>query len=172
MQSETDGTWKLYYNMGSGCGKLGASFTGVTLSYSERVKLAFAFLLLAALVFAAADIAVIQPADLAAQLAKNPKPTILYVGPNLLYRSKHIPGAVFAGPGNRPEGLNLLRAAAKDLPRDRQVVIYCGCCPWDHCPNIHPAFETLRQMGFKNVKAMYSPIGFKQDWIDRGYPVE
>src|SRR5438045_1800178 len=42
----------------------------------------------AVLVLAAADIALIQPPDLAARLAA--KPAIFQVGPNVLYRSKHI----------------------------------------------------------------------------------
>ncbi len=137
------------------------------------VRLFFGTLLALTWLALAADIALVQPKDLAAQLAaKAAKPAIFCVGPNVLYRSKHIPGSVFAGPGNRSEGLELLRAAVKSLPRDRDIVIYCGCCPWDHCPNIQPAFAVLKQMGFTRVKAMYAPIGFKNDWVDHGYPVE
>jgi thiosulfate/3-mercaptopyruvate sulfurtransferase len=120
----------------------------------------------------AAEVALVQPKDLSAQLAKGAKPTIFQVGPNVLYRSKHIPGAVYAGPGSKPEGLDLLKAAVQDLPRDREIVIYCGCCPWDRCPNIKPAFEQLRQMGFTHVKALYVATNFKTDWIDAGYPVD
>ena len=64
------------------------------------------------------------------------------------------------------------RTAAEKLPRDRELVIYCGCCPWDRCPNIKPAIELLHSLGFTTVKAMYSPTNFKTDWIDQGYPVE
>jgi rhodanese-related sulfurtransferase len=124
------------------------------------------------LLWMAADFPVVEPKDLAASLAKGPAPAIFQVGPNVLYRSKHIPGAVYAGPGSRAEGLDLLKAAAGKLPRDRQVVIYCGCCPWDHCPNVKPAMELLKSMGFAHVKAMYLPDSFKASWIDRGYPVE
>ncbi|HYW42842.1 MAG TPA: rhodanese-like domain-containing protein [Bryobacteraceae bacterium] len=120
----------------------------------------------------AAEVALVQPKDLAAQLAaRGARPAVIQVGPNLLYRSKHIPGAVFAGPGSRSGGLELLTAAVKGLPRDRDIVIYCGCCPWDRCPNIQPAFALLKQMGFTRVRAMYSATNFKTDWIDRGYPV-
>ena len=137
------------------------------------MKLFLSAFLVLTIVALAADIALVQPQDLAASLAaKGSKPAVLYVGPNVMYRSKHIPGSVFAGPGNRSDGLNLLKAAVKGLPRDKEIVIYCGCCPWDRCPNIQPAFATLRQMGYTRVRAMYSPIGFKTDWIDRGYPVE
>jgi len=121
----------------------------------------------------AADLAVVQPKELAGQLAGHRATiVVLQVGPNVLYRSKHIPGAIYAGPANRPEGLELLKAAAAKLPRDREIVLYCGCCPWDHCPNIRPALELMRQMGFTHVRALYVPDNFKADWIDQGYPVE
>jgi 3-mercaptopyruvate sulfurtransferase SseA len=122
----------------------------------------------------AADSVAIQPKELAAQLAghRAAAMVLLYVGPNVLYRSKHISGAIYAGPANRPEGLELLKTAVAKLPRDRDIVLYCGCCPWDHCPNIRPAFELLRQLGFAHVRALYVPDNFKADWIDQGYPVE
>jgi rhodanese-related sulfurtransferase len=120
----------------------------------------------------AADLPVVQPKEVAGELAGSARPAVFYVGPNVLYRSKHIPGAVFAGPGNRPEGIELLKNSAAKLPRDREIVLYCGCCPWDHCPNIRPAVEALRSMGFTHAKAMYLPGDFKADWIDKGYPVE
>jgi thiosulfate/3-mercaptopyruvate sulfurtransferase len=120
----------------------------------------------------AAEFPVVEPKEVAAALAKGPGPSILYVGPNVLYRSKHIHGALFAGPGGRPEGLELLKTEAGKLPRDRDLVLYCGCCPWDHCPNMKPAMELLKGMGFTHVKAMYIPENFKKDWIDHGYPVD
>ena len=121
----------------------------------------------------ASDPAVVQPRELAGQLAGHRGAiVVLQVGPNVLYRSKHIPGSIYAGPANRPEGLELLKAEAAKLPRDREIVLYCGCCPWDHCPNIRPALELMRQMGFTHVRALYVPDNFKADWIDQGYPVE
>jgi len=114
----------------------------------------------------------VEPQDLAAQLSRGAHPAIFQVGPNVLYRSKHIPGAVYAGPGSKPEGLDLLKSAVEKLPRDRDLVIYCGCCPWDRCPNIQPALELLRKMGFTHARAMHVPTNFKTDWIDHGYPVE
>ena len=94
------------------------------------------------------------------------------MGPNVLYRSKHIVGSVYAGPGSTAAGLAMLKAEAGKLPRDREIVIYCGCCPWDRCPNVTPAFEMLKGMGFTKVKALYLGTGFKVDWIDKGYKVE
>ena len=129
--------------------------------------------MLAGLLFwMAAEFPVVEPKDVAASLNKSGAPAIFYVGPNVLFRSKHITGAVFTGPGQRSEGLDLLKAAVAKLPRDREIVIYCGCCPWSHCPNIKPSMELLKSLGFSHVKAMYVPDNFKADWIDHGYPVE
>jgi hypothetical protein len=51
-------------------------------------------------------------------------------------------------------------------------VIYCGCCPWSACPNIKPALDALRSMGFTKVKAMYIPTNLAKDWTEKGYPIE
>jgi thiosulfate/3-mercaptopyruvate sulfurtransferase len=139
--------------------------------YSSFMKTAMMGLMAAlALAALAADMALIEPKDLAAQLAS--KPAVFQVGPNVLYRSKHIPGAVFAGPGRDANGLDLLKAAVEKLPRDREIVIYCGCCPWDRCPNVKPAADLLRQMGFTKAKVLHLTENFATNWIDKGYPVE
>ena len=119
----------------------------------------------------AADLPLAEPKDAAAALAGAAKPAVFYVGPNVLYRSKHIPGATFAGPGMHPEGIELLKSAVAKLPKDRDILLYCGCCPWSHCPNIRPAVEALRSMGYTRVRALYLPDDFKVNWIDKGYPV-
>ncbi len=45
---------------------------------------------------------------------------VYYVGFNVLYRSKHIPGAVYAGPGAKPEGIELLKRELRDVSRDKE----------------------------------------------------
>jgi len=121
---------------------------------------------------AAAEDAVIQPKDLAAQLkAKGAKPALFYVGFAVMYK-KHIPGAINTGPASRAQGLDGLKAAVAGLPRDREVVLYCGCCPWDQCPNMKPALALLKQMGFTGAKSLVIPTNFATDWVDHGYPVE
>src|SRR5712691_7692793 len=122
-------------------------------------------LLIALFFFQTADIPRVQPKELASHL--DVKPAIFHVGPNVLYRSKHIPGAIYAGPASKPEGLRLLQSAAAKLPRTSEIVIYCGCCPWDRCPNLKPAIEVLKEMGFAKVKALYLETNFATDWIDR-----
>ncbi|MGA3098091.1 MAG: rhodanese-like domain-containing protein [Bryobacteraceae bacterium] len=130
--------------------------------------------LLAALLAAlAADMSLARPEELAARLrAKGAQPALIHVGFAVLYREKHIPNSIYAGPANTPAGLLALRAALANLPRDREIVVYCGCCPWDHCPNVKPAMEALRQMGFTRAKALYIPTNMAADWFDRGYPAE
>ena len=111
----------------------------------------------------------IQPKDLADRLAKGgTKPMILQVGFERNYRVKRIPGAIYAGPGNKPEGLDSLKRTVASTPKDREIVLYCGCCPWVNCPNMKPAFALLREAGFKNVKALVIETNFGKDWIEKG----
>ena len=112
----------------------------------------------------------IQPADLAKALQSSSKPMVLYVGPAMFYQQAHIAGAEFVGQAGRADGLEKLRARAASLPHDKAVVIYCGCCPWDHCPNTRPAFRELQKMGFNNVRVLYLPTSFGVDWAEKGYP--
>src|SRR4249920_2845331 len=95
--------------------------------------------------------AVIEPADFAAALKSGAKqPTILCVAFPTLYNSKHITHAIYAGQGSKPEGLEALKKAVAALPKDSDIVMYCGCCPMKMCPNIRPAYRTLKEMGFTN----------------------
>lgn len=116
----------------------------------------------------------IKPAELAAVLAGStrPKPLLLHVGFKPLFRAGAIPGSRYVGPGSRPDGIAALKRAVKDVPKDRGIVIYCGCCPWDHCPNMRPAFKTMRELGFKNVRAMFITKNLDDDWVAKGYPIE
>ena len=116
----------------------------------------------------------IQPDAFAAALRKATvlKPLILHVGFRVLYTQAHIPGSEYIGPGNRPEGISQLRKRVESLPRTQPIVLYCGCCPWNECPNLGPAFQELRAMGFKDVKVLHIAQDFGSDWADKGYPVE
>ena len=116
---------------------------------------------------------VIKPQELLKMLSGNPhdRPLVLQVGFSFLYESGHVDGAIHAGPAMRPDGIRKLRAAVKKVPKNRMIVIYCGCCPWPECPNIRPAYELLHHLGFKDVKTLYIPINFDKDWIKKGYPI-
>ena len=113
----------------------------------------------------------IQAEELAQALKGARKPVVLYVGPKSIYAQAHIPGAENIGPVVRPEGMEKLRARATSLVKDSPVVIYCGCCPWDHCPNIRPAYSELKKAGFTNVRALYLENSFGENWKDKGLPV-
>ncbi len=112
----------------------------------------------------------IQPARLAAMIRSGHTPTILQVGFTTLFQEAHIKGAIHAGPAVSDSGMTLLRNTVARFNRHSLLVIYCGCCPWPKCPNIRPAFEQLRKMGFTNVKVVYIPHNFGVDWINRGFP--
>jgi hypothetical protein len=114
----------------------------------------------------------IAPEDLVRilQSATAAKPLILNVGPRMLYLQAHIPGAEYIGAGSDARGIEQLRARVKALPRDRFIVLYCGCCPWSHCPNVRPAYGELHAMGFTKVKVLYIADNFGTDWVYKGYP--
>ena len=114
-----------------------------------------------------------QPADLA-QLLNSPigsKPLVLQVGSHVLYAEAHIPGAEYVGAGGQDEGLQALQARVVRLERTHFIVLYCGCCPWSRCPNIQPAYQKMRTLGFTHVKVLYIANNFGADWVDKGYPV-
>jgi rhodanese-related sulfurtransferase len=116
----------------------------------------------------------IAPEDLAHQLQSGDAKTLLIfnVGPRTLYDQAHLPGAEYMGAASSDEGLDKLRDRVKALAKKTPIILYCGCCPWDHCPNVGPAFTELQQMGFTNVKVMYVVHNIGADWVDKGYPVE
>jgi len=116
----------------------------------------------------------VPPADLAGELGdKNERPpTIIYVGFRTLFAGGHIPGATFHGSASTEQGLSDLKKWADGLPRTASVVIYCGCCPFDKCPNIRPAFIALNKMGFKKLRVLVLPTNFATDWGDKGYPIQ
>lgn len=100
------------------------------------------------------------------------KPVVLQVGSHVMYSQAHIAGAMYAGPGSAASGLRLLRNTVMKMPRNKFIVLYCGCCPWSHCPNVGPAYKTLHDLGFINVKVLYLANNFGDDWVNKGYRVE
>ena len=117
---------------------------------------------------------VMQPAQLAKMLTDKyvSVPTVIFVGFRSLYAGGHVPDASFHGTGSTEQGLAELKAWADSLPRSTEIVIYCGCCPMDKCPNIRPAYTTLSGMGFKKVRVLVLPTSFAVDWADKGYPMQ
>ncbi len=99
-------------------------------------------------------------------------PTVVFVGFQRLFTAGHIKGAQFHGSGGNSEGLRELEAWAATLPKTANLVLYCGCCPMERCPNIRPAFTALRDLGFAKVRVLILPTSFELDWADKGYPYE
>jgi rhodanese-related sulfurtransferase len=107
-----------------------------------------------------------DPAKLASDItAKKELPMIINVGP-----APTIPNSVDIGSTKEKEGQELLKSTLKGVPKDKKIVIYCGCCPFEHCPNVRPAISVLKQMKFTNYYLLNLPHNIKTDWIDKGYP--
>ncbi|MDR4954069.1 rhodanese-like domain-containing protein [Chryseobacterium sp. ES2] len=113
------------------------------------------------------DSQLMDPVLLASRIEKNKTKdlVIISVGPEAI-----IKGSVDIGPTHEPENLEKLRNYLKDIPKNREIVVYCGCCPFVKCPNIRPAFALLIEMGFKNAKLLNLPKNIKTDWLDKDYP--
>jgi hypothetical protein len=99
-------------------------------------------------------------------------PVVIQVGSRVFYDQAHIPGSVYAGPGSQPAGLALLERSVAPLSKESFIVLYCGCCPWNRCPNIGPAFRRLHDLGYTQVKVLYLAQNFGDDWVAKGYPTE
>lgn len=109
-----------------------------------------------------------QPEKLAAIMNDSTavKPLIISVGPVEL-----IKGAIKTGPAKEKENLKGLKKLLSKENRKREIVIYCGCCPFKDCPNIRPAFSLLSEMKLTNHKLLNLPRNLKTDWINHGYPM-
>jgi len=116
----------------------------------------------------------LEPSVLAKMLTDKSSsvPAVLFVGFRSLYAGGHIPQAAFHGTSSTEQGLAELKSWADSLPRSSDLVIYCGCCPFDHCPNVRPAYTALSAMGFKKLRVLILPTNFATDWADKGYPLQ
>jgi thiosulfate/3-mercaptopyruvate sulfurtransferase len=115
---------------------------------------------------------IMQPEELVRILKSNAKekPLILHVGSRVMFSQFHIPGSEFAGPGSTTSGIQSLEDTVATLPKNRHIVLYCGCCPWGRCPNVGPAYKRLRDLGFTQIQVLYLADNFGDDWVSKGYP--
>jgi thiosulfate/3-mercaptopyruvate sulfurtransferase len=116
----------------------------------------------------------LAPADLAQRLdqIKAGKIAVFNVGPDILFQHAHVPGARKLNDLQSDEGYQALVRAIAATPKDVEIVVYCGCCPYRNCPNVRPASKALRASGRSNAKFLDLPTSFKVDWINKAYPVE
>jgi thiosulfate/3-mercaptopyruvate sulfurtransferase len=117
----------------------------------------------------------VQPADLVRELASasaDARPSIVFVGFRTLFAGGHLPGATFHGSASTEQGLADIKKWAASLPRTTNLVIYCGCCPFERCPNVRPAFALLREMGFTHLRVLELRTSFAADWAEKNYSIE
>ena len=114
----------------------------------------------------------LEPSALAALMKESKPPQVICVAFPVLYKLKHIEHASYAGPGSKPEGIEMLKKAVAKLPRNADLVIYCGCCPMVKCPNIRPAYRALKEMGFTHIRVLSIPTNMNADWYTKNYPSE
>lgn len=112
---------------------------------------------------------IMEPALLANILndPKAEKPYIFNIGP-----LANIKGAVYIGSATDKKNLDKLKKELAKVPKDKTVVIYCGCCPFRNCPNVRPAFSLLKEMKFTKPRLLNLPQNLKVNWMDLGYPME
>jgi hypothetical protein len=110
----------------------------------------------------------IAPSELAhtLQTASSRQFIVYSIGPGAVIKN-----SIDIGPTQQEENLQKLEAQVRSLPKDAPIVIYCGCCPFNKCPNIRPAFTLLNNLHFTNHKLLNIPQNIKANWIDQGYPI-
>ncbi len=107
-----------------------------------------------------------EPAVLANAIKSNKNIPIIYcVGPGVV-----IPHSINIGMTEDKNNLKKFESSVSQLPRNTNIVIYCGCCPFAKCPNVRPAIASLKEMKFTNYHLLNLPNNIKTDWIARGYP--
>jgi hypothetical protein len=110
----------------------------------------------------------IEPSELAATIKSNKDiPVIFSIGPGAI-----VPNSKDIGMIKEEENMKKFKEQLSGLPKDTQIVVYCGCCPYEHCPNVRPAIQLLKDMKFTNYKLLDLPHNIKIDWINKGYPTE
>jgi thiosulfate/3-mercaptopyruvate sulfurtransferase len=110
----------------------------------------------------------LEPADLA-KVINDPaaqKPYIISIGPGAM-----IKGSIDIGAAHEQVNLAMLKEQLSHMKKDANIVLYCGCCPFEHCPNVRPAFSLLNEMKFTNHKLLNLQHNIRTDWISKGYPV-
>jgi len=99
--------------------------------------------------------------DLHAKLAARHPVVLVEALPEQYFAEEHLPGAL-----NMPH--DRTRELAPRLLPDKsvEIVTYCASAT---CQNSHIAADTLRAMGYADVRVY---AGGKQDWIEAGLPTE
>jgi hypothetical protein len=121
----------------------------------------------------------VECSELNQKLQGKIKPIVVFCGDlrdekdKYTYGFKKIPGSLVIGSVNQDKWEENLRAALLLAELDKsfksEVVVYCGCCSSDNCPNVEPVILELKRMGFKNVKGLYFSEGYLPEWHAKKY---
>lgn len=114
----------------------------------------------------------VTPEQLLSDLKRPNPPIVVQVGIQSLYEDSHVPGALHFQDVNTPKGKAAFLKDLKQLPKDRDIVLYCGCCPFDFCPFIQPAIAVAHPIRGERIKLLALPNSFEEDWVAKGFPVE
>ena len=108
------------------------------------------------------------PASLAATLRANKDVPIMFsIGPGAI-----IPNSIDIGMVKEEKNLEKFKEQISKLPKSANILIYCGCCPYEHCPDVRPAIALLKSMNYTNFHLLDLPNNIKTDWIAKGYPTK
>lgn len=107
-----------------------------------------------------------EPSVLANMIEKGQKIRIYNIGV-----VEDIKGATHLGAASEKLNVEKLSKALKGLPKNEAIVVYCGCCPMDKCPNIRPAFQLLKDQKFTKAYLLNLTVNLKSEWISKGYPL-
>lgn len=112
------------------------------------------------------DKQLMAPSVLADIIKNNPNEvTIISIGP-----FNTIPGTIDIGMVSEEDKMNKFKAQLASHKKDAKIVIYCGCCPYERCPNVRPAIDVLKDMKFINYYLLNLPDNLRINWMDKGYP--
>lgn len=107
----------------------------------------------------------IEPSELFATIKSNKNvPVIFSIGSGAI-----IPNSKDIGMVKEAGNLQKFRAQLDNLPKETPIVICCGCCLFEHCKNVRPAIQLLKDLNFTSFKLLNLPHNIKIDWIDKGY---
>lgn len=109
----------------------------------------------------------IKPLTLSDLIKTGNSPVIFDIGP-----VGRIQGAIEIGGVQEDQNFERFKAVVAKVPKNKQIVVYCGCCPFKNCPNIRPTMKYLNEAGYTQAFLLDLPQNLKTDWIDKGYPMQ
>ncbi len=124
----------------------------------------------------------VECVELNAMLSKKNPPIVIFCGDlredkkKYTYSFSKIKGALAIGSidqeGWQGRLKGVLKSNISNKRFNKEVVVYCGCCSSDNCPNVEPVIQELKKLGFKNAKGLYMASGYLDDWHSKKFAEE